>query len=132
MRIVKLTDEEKSHIEILYKSSTNSVVRQRCLSLLYSNEGRSMETVAGLVFVSRKTLERLFNAWEKAEDKYKTLSIAKGRGPKIKLESVKELLPELVQKHSRNLNPVLAELETKHNIKVCKLTLQNFLKGTGL
>ncbi|OAV68662.1 hypothetical protein Barb4_01999 [Bacteroidales bacterium Barb4] len=48
---------------------------------------------------------------------------------KIKLDPVKDLLPQLIENHSRNLNPVLNELEKKHGIKVCKSTLQTFLKG---
>ncbi len=132
MRFVKLSEEEKIQVANLYKTSPNSVVRNRCLSLLYSDEARSIKEVSSLVHVSRRSLERFFNAWESARDKYSTLSIAEGRGPKVKLESVRELLPNLVQEHSRNLNPILEELKSNYNIHVCKLTLQNFLKGLGL
>ena len=34
--------------------------------------------------------------------------------------------------HSRNIKNVLLYFEEEHNIKFCKKTLQNFLKGTGL
>ncbi len=132
MRFVRLSEEEKQKIEHLYKTSSQSVVRTRSLALLYSNESRSIKEVSSLVRVSRRTIERFFNAWESAEDKLKTLSIDKGRGAKVKLESVRKQLPDLVNQHSRNLNPVLEELQTKYNIKVCKLTLQNFLKDIGL
>jgi transposase len=132
MRFVRLSEEEKTELERLYKTSSNSVVRNRSLSLLYSSEERSIKQVSQLVHVSRRSLERFFNAWDSADDKYSTLSIAEGRGAKIKLESVKSLLPNLVQDHSRNLNPILEELKTNYNIQVCKLTLQNFLKDLGL
>ncbi len=132
MRYIRLSEEEKHKLEQLYKTSSNSVVRTRCLALLYSNESRSIKEVSSLVRVSRRTIERFFNAWQSAKNKYETLSIKEGRGAKVKLESVKNQLPDLVNQHSRNLNPVLDELKTKYNIKVCKLTLQNFLKGIGL
>lgn len=132
MRFVRLSEEERSKVETLYKTSPNSVVRTRCLSLLYSNEQRSIKEVSSLLPLSRRSLERFFNAWESACDKYSTLSIGTGRGAKIKLYGVKELLPDLVKEHSRNLNPILDELFQKHNIQVCKLTLQNFLKDLGL
>lgn len=132
MRFVVLSEEERSKVEILYKISPNSVVRTRCLSLLYSNEQRSIKEVSCLVRLSRRSLERFFNAWESASDKYSTLSIGTGRGAKIKLSAVKDLLPDLVKEHSRNLNPILNELSEKHNIQVCKLTLQNFLKDLGI
>jgi transposase len=132
MRFIRLSEEEKAELERLYKISFNSVVRNRCLSLLYSNEGRSIKQVGQLVHVSRRSLERFFNAWDLTEYKYETLSIAAGRGAKVKLEAVKSLLPDLIQSHSRNLNPILEELKTKYNIQVCKLTLQNFLKDLGV
>jgi transposase len=132
MRYIRLSEEENQKLEQLYKTSSNSVVRTRCLSLLYSNESRSIKEVSSLLRVSRRTIERFYNVWEFAENKYETLSIKEGRGAKVKLESVKEQLPDLVNQHSRNLNPILEELKTQYNIKVCKLTLQNFLKGTGL
>lgn len=132
MRFIRLSEEEKQALEKLYKSSTNSVVRNRSLSLLYSNENRSIKEVSELVSVSRRSLERFFNSWESATNKYQTLSISEGRGAKVKLASVRNLLPDLVQEHSRNLNPILEELESKHNISVCKHTLQNFLKDLGI
>lgn len=132
MRFVVLSEEEKNHLVNLYKTSPNSVARKRCLSLLYSNQKRSIKEVSGLVNVSRRSLERLFNVWESSDNKYETLYIASGRGAKVKLESVKDLLPDLVKEHGRNLNPILDELLSKHNISVCKLTLQNFLKDLGL
>ncbi|MDR1054607.1 MAG: hypothetical protein LBL90_02005 [Prevotellaceae bacterium] len=132
MRLVRLSEAERSKVETLYKTSPHSVVPTRCLSLLYSNEKRSIKEVSSLVRLSRRSLERFFNAWESACEKYSTLSIGTGRGAKIKLSAVKNLLPDLLKEHSRNLNPLIDELYQKHNIQVCKLTLQNFLKGLGL
>jgi hypothetical protein len=57
-----------------------------------------------------------------------TVAVKKGRGAKVKLDSVKEILPELVKENSRNLNVVLSILAEKYQINVCKVTLQNFLK----
>ena len=72
-----------------------------------------------------------FNAWERAKNlaqKKKTLSIKGGRGAKLKLEPVKNILPDLVKQNSRNLNVVLSILEKEHAIKITKPTLRNFLK----
>lgn len=97
MRFVRLSEEERSKVETLYKTIPNSVVRTRCLSLLYSNEQRSIKEVSSLLPLSRRSLERFFNAWESASDKHSTLSIVTGRGAKIKLYGVKDLLPDLVK-----------------------------------
>lgn len=134
MRVIKLTEEEKGKLEDLYKTSNNSVVRRRCLSLLLSNENHSMKTICSITKVGRTTLYYFFNSWEQSSDseKFNTLSIGKGRGAKVKLSGVKQELKEMLVEHNRNLNPILDLLESQYQIQVCKLTLQNFLKDNGL
>ena len=134
MRRIRLTEEEKQQLENLYKTSPNSVVRERSFCLLLSNKGHNLVEIAAISTFCRQTLSTLLNAWESASsnEKLATLRIDSGRGAKVKLNSVKDLLPDMVKTHSRNLNPILELLEKEHNIKVCKLTLHNFLKGTGL
>lgn len=132
MRFIKLSEEEKNRLEDLYKSSPDHVSRERCQCLLLSNQGHSMAELSRLLSINWLKIVRLFNAWESSEDKYSALSIASGRGAKVKLEPVRDLLPNLVKEHSRNLNPILEELQSKYNISVCKLTLQNFLKDLRL
>ncbi|GHV17011.1 hypothetical protein FACS1894179_03020 [Bacteroidia bacterium] len=92
MRFVRLSEEEKSELEKLYKTNSNSVIRNRCLSLLYSNEQRSIKEVSQLVRIFRHNLERLFDSWESVQDKYKTLSISAGRGAKVKLSIMMMLI----------------------------------------
>ena len=41
------------------------------------------------------------------------------------------MVSERLEIHSRNLKNVLLHIEEKHNIRICKKTLQNFLKDTG-
>lgn len=132
MRYIDLTEAENQKLGELYKTSNNHVTRERCLCLLLSAKKHSMKEISRITGINWLKIVRLFNEWKQAEDKYTTLSIAKGRGAKVKLESVKDILPALVDQHSRNLNPILDELKTKYNIRVCKLTLQNFLKENGL
>jgi transposase len=134
MRIVKLTEEEKAKLEYLYKTGDNAVVRRRSLSLLLSNDRYSMKSICSITHVERSTLYHLYNAWEAAQGEYKytVLSIAEGRGAKVKQSAVKEQIKDMLREHNRNLNPILHQLETEHHIKVCKLTLQNFFKDAGL
>ncbi|OAV63837.1 Transposase [Bacteroidales bacterium Barb6] len=134
MRQIRLTEEEKQQLALLHKTSTNSVVRDRSFCLLLSDKGNSMKAVSQTVNIHWRTVSRLFDAWEqvKTGDKYAALRIASGRGAKVKLLKVMDLLPELAQNHSRNLNPMLDSLEKEHGIKVCKSTLQTFLKEVGI
>lgn len=134
MRYIHLEESEKIRLIHLSKTSPNFVVRDRSSYLLFSSRGFSIAQIALFVDVSRYTIARLFDSWESAsgENKFDTLSISSGRGAKNKLESIKHLIAAMVEKHNRNLNPVLEQIEQEHGIKICKLTLQIFLKGSRL
>ena len=131
MRFIELTEEESILVEKLYKNSDSSVVRERCMFLRLSVQKKSMMEVSRIMQVGRLRVTLFFNAWEQAKNlaqKKKTLSIKGGRGAKLKLEPVKNILPDLVKQNSRNLNVVLSILEKEHAIKITKPTLRNFLK----
>ena len=134
MRFIILTDKEREQLEQCYKTSPNFIERSRSFQLLLSDRKNSMAEISRITKTDIQAIVRLFNAWESAsaENKISTLSIAPGRGPKVKLEQVRDKLPEMVEKHSRNLNPVLHWLEIEYNIKVCKQTLRTFLKDARL
>lgn len=87
MRYVSLVDEGRHDLENLHKTSSNSVVRARCLCLLLSDKGNSMAQVSRLLNIHWHRVERLFNKWDAAdaEDRLSALYSAKGQGAKIKL-----------------------------------------------
>lgn len=131
MRFIELTEEESILVENLYKNSDSSVVRERCMFLRLSAQKKSMMEISRIMQVGRLRVTLFFNAWEQAEnlsEKQKTLSIKTGRGAKLKLDPVKDILPDLVKENSRNLNVVLNILEREYEIKITKPTLRNFLK----
>lgn len=134
MRIVELSQSEKEKLQYLQKYSTNLVERNRSLCLLLSSQGNSMSVVGRMMNIHWHTVKRLLDDWEQAaeDERFSVLRQGKGQGAKVKLEPINEHISALMDKHNRNLNLVLQEIEEVHHIKVCKLTLQNFLKGTGL
>jgi len=135
MRFITLSAEELDLVTRLEKTSSNHIVRLRCGLLKLSNQKRSMKEVAEIMEVKWLRVVKFFNAWNEAKDlkeKYSTLSIKKGRGAKVKLASVKEILPDLLKDNDRNLNRVLLVLTEEYQINVCKSILQNFLKSGGL
>jgi hypothetical protein len=134
MRNIILTEQERAELKALQKNSSNSVVRSRSLFILLSDDLHSIAEISRITKCDRQSITRLFNAWDLScsKDKLKTLSIAPGRGAKLKLKDVAHLLHGMVEEHSRNLNLVLFILDNAYGIKICKLTLQNFLKGTRL
>jgi transposase len=129
MRYVTLKTEEIEALEISGKNA-NNLIRKRSQCLLLSNQGRTIIDLAGIFDVDRRTIERWFDKWEK--EGLNSLPITAGRGVKTRLKGLEEVLSKQLEIHSRNLKNVLLHLEEKHNIRICKKTLQNFLKDTGL
>ena len=130
MRYVTLKTEEIEALEKLHKNSTNNKGRTRSQCLLLSHQKRSITDLSGIFDVSRRTIERWFDSWSKTG--VDSLVIQPGRGVKTRLEGLDSVIVEQLKNHNRNLKNVLTYLEEQHNIVICKKTLQNFLKETGL
>jgi len=62
----------------------------------------------------------------------KSLEIQPGKGVKTWLRGLDIEIAEQLRDHNRNLKNVLIYLAEYHHIVICKKTLQNFLKDTGL
>ena len=129
MRYVTLKTEEIEALELSSKNA-NNLIRKRSQCLLLSNQGRTIIDLASIFDVDRRTIERWFDKWEK--EGLNSLPIIAGRGVKTRLKGLEEVLSKQLEIHSRNLKNVLLHLEEKHSIRICKKTLQNFLKDTGL
>lgn len=130
MRYIILKTEEVEALEQLCKNSSNNMVRKRSQCLLLSHQRRTITDLSGIFDVNRRTIERWFNNW--SQSGIDSLPIKPGRGVKIRLKGLEEVIAEQLKEHSRNLKNVLTFLEKQHNIVICKKTLQNFLKDTGL
>ena len=129
MRYVTLKTEEIEALELSSKSP-NNFIRKRSHCLLLSNQGRTIIDLASIFDVDRRTIERWFDRWEKQG--LNSLPITTGRGVKTRLKGLEKVISEQLEVHSRNLKNVLLQLEENHEIRICKKTLQNFLKDTGL
>jgi len=130
MRYVELKTEELEALEKLQKNSTDNTVRKRSHCLLLSHQRRTITDLSGIFDVNRRTIERWLDSW--AKNGFDSLSIQPGRGVKTRLKGLETVISEQLKEHSRNLKNVLTFLEKQHNIIICKKTLQNFLKDTGL
>ena len=130
MRYVTLKKEEIEVLEHLYQNSPNSTVRKRSQCLVLSHQRHKIKDLASIFNVSRRTIERWFNSWAKIG--VDSLAISEGRGAKTVLKDHSEEVCKQLELHNRNLKNVLIYFEEQHNIIICKKTLQNFLKATGL
>ncbi|OAV63756.1 hypothetical protein Barb6XT_03055 [Bacteroidales bacterium Barb6XT] len=104
MRHIRLTEEKRQELEHLYKTSLNSVVRERSFCLLLLNKGHRITEIAEITNLCRQTVSSVLTARESSRsvDKRLTLGTAPGRGAKIKLDPVRDLLSQLIENHSRN------------------------------
>lgn len=84
-----------------------------------------MIEVSRLVGIDRQTVRRLIHKWDAANEqtRFSVLFPQQGRGAKVKLSAVADILPELIEQHNRNLKLILEILEKEHSIKVCKSML---------
>ena len=130
MRYVILKTNEIEALEELQRNSTNNTVRRRSQCLLLSHQKRTITDLSGIFGVSRRTVERWYDSWAKSG--VDSLAIQPGRGVKTRLKGLEAVIAEQLKVHSRNLKNVLTYLEEQHNIIICKKTLQNFLKDTGI
>ena len=130
MRYVILKTEEIIALEVLYKSALDNSTRKRSHCLLLSHQKRTITDLSKVFEVSRRTIERWLNDW--AISGLDSLPILPGRGVKTRLKGYEDEIAKQLELHSRNIKNVLLYFEEEHNIKICKKTLQNFLKGTGL
>lgn len=129
MRYVTLKTEEIEALELSCKDSNNTI-RKRSHCLLLSSQGRTIIDLSSIFDVDRRTIERWFDKWQ--EQGRDSLPISTGRGVKTRLKGLESEISEQLEIHSRNLKNVLLYLEEHHDISICKKTLQNFLKDTGL
>jgi len=130
MRYVILKTEEIIALEVLYKGALDNSTRKRSHCLLLSHQKRTITDLSKIFKVSRRTIERWLDDW--TESGLDSLPISPGRGVKTRLKGYEEVIAIQLEFHSRNIKNVLLYLEKEYNIKICKRTLQNFLKDTGL
>lgn len=130
MRYIKLTEENLERLEKLYRTSGSASVRKRSQGLVLSHQRRNITDLSKIFGVNRRTIERWFDSWEK--EGFGSLAVQAGRGAKTRLAGFEKEVAEQLELHNRNLNNVLDYFERQHKISICKKTLQNFLKGTGL
>ena len=130
MRYMILKQEDIELLEYIQKTNPNNTIRKRSQCLLLSHQRRTITDLSNIFNVSRRTIERWFDGWNK--NGVDSLAIANGRGVKTRLKGLEKEISEQLQIHSRNLKNVLQYIKNEHNINICKKTLQNFLKDTGL
>jgi transposase len=130
-RNIKLSVAEREMLEKAHKTHGTHIVRQRCLCLLLSAEGKSRKELIAFFKVRPNTIGEWFDRWEKGHT-IKDLETKPGRGrkPKISTENAEMVstLKRSVKKNARKLDAVLADLQSEHSVSMSKSALKKFLK----
>lgn len=86
--------------------------RNRCL--LLSNKILTINELIVMFDSIRRTIERLFNAWENKQ--FKSLSISKGRGAKKRLIGHENVIEEQLTLHNRNLKMAILYIKEEYSM----------------
>lgn len=129
MRFIELDDNTRETLVRKYANHKSATVRKRVQALILSSQYYSMKEVIEVTGMSRTTLYRFFEEWENVElsEKIDTLFVKDGRGAKPKLDSVRDMLPDLVERYNGKTSVILRVLETNYGITVCRGTLRKWI-----
>lgn len=129
-KINHLTPEEKQTLEEGYRNSSKPHFRNRCHSILVSNEGYKVKDIASLFKVRTRTIYTWFDNWE--THGICGLIMRTGRGVKAELDHLSkeqmQTLKESIADNPQNLHTVGENLTGKFGFTVTKNMLKRVLK----
>lgn len=131
MRYIKLNEEEIQQLVSMELATISQPLRNRIKCLLMSHKGAKVKELCLYFDVVPKTIYEWFDLWDKGG----CIGILHkpGTGRKAKLKDIPlEVIEELVKKHPRNLNGVLAELIENYSLTISIRTLHRYIKKVEL
>lgn len=129
-KYIKLTTEEIFTLEEAVKNHPKFHFRTRCESLLLSNRGYDIKSIATLFQTRINTIGTWFSKW--TEEGIVGLQIANGRGRKSDLSTVTEDILQDI-KENLALNPqglaaVCLQINQKWGLNLSKIQVKQFIK----
>jgi len=127
MRYIKLNEEEIQQLISMELATISQPLRNRIKCLLMSHKGAKVKELCLYFDVVPKTIYEWFDLWDKGG----CIGILHkpGTGRKAKLKDIPlEVIEELVKKHPRNLNGVIAELIENYSLTISIRTLHRYIK----
>jgi len=131
MRYIKLNEEEIQQLVSMELATISQPLRNRIKCLLMSHKGAKVKELCLYFDVVPKTIYEWFDLWDKGG----CIGILHkpGTGRKAKLKDIPlEVIEELVKKHPRNLNGVIAELSENYSLTISIRTLHRYIKKVEL
>ncbi len=132
--ITALNTEEKATLEEGYRNHGKHHFRNRCKSILMSNNGVSVPAIAHFFETRTRTVYSWFSRWE--EKGIVGLMILPGRGRTAALAHCNadeiRIIEDAVRENPQSLREVSKDLSVKFGFEITKKMLQRFLKKTRL
>jgi transposase len=129
-KYIKLTSEEIITLEQAVKNHPKSHFRTRCESLLLSNRGYDIKSIATLFQTRIHTIGTWFSNWN--EKGIVGLQIVTGRGRKSDLSTVSDAfiedIKEQIALNPQGLDAVCLQINQKWGINLSKSQVKKFIK----
>ena len=129
--IQRLTDEEYQSLQSLYADANSSRVRQRAHIVLLSYQRHSIDQIAAIVGVSRDTVCRALDRWDKHQFDQLADAPRCGSPPRLNVAEV-ELLLNLVKQSPHSPKQVLEQLHRATGKTISRTTFKEILRKAGL
>lgn len=128
--ITSLENEEKVTLEEGYRNHAKHHFRNRCKSILMSDDGISIPEIARFFKTRTRTIYSWFSRWEKMGIVGLMILPGRGRTAALKQCNVDEIriIEEAVRKNPQSLREVCKNLSVKFGFEITKKMLQRFLK----
>ncbi len=129
-KYIKLTSEEILTLEQGAKKHSKSHFRTRCESLLLSNRGYDIKSIATLFETRINTIGTWFSNWETKG--IVGLQIVTGRGRKSDLATASDALIQDIKEHialnPQGLDAVCLQINQKWGLNLSKAQVKKFIK----
>ena len=134
MRYIKtITDKQRQALEKLHKESKSYQERNRCQSILLSEQGYQVGALASIFKVSHLSIYKWLDRFEKKG--VEGLKNQKGRGRKPILTTSNAthmaVIENSIDKEKQRLKLAKKEIETKLGTTMSEMTLKRFLKKSA-
>ncbi|QHT68885.1 helix-turn-helix domain-containing protein [Rhodocytophaga rosea] len=131
MRYIKnITDKQRQDLEEIHKESKSYQERNRCQSILLSNQGYQVQALASIFKVSELSIYKWFDHFEKKGVEGLKNQKGKGRKPILTTSNAThvKVVENSIDKEKQRLKVAKQEIEAKLGTAMSEMTLKRFLK----
>jgi transposase len=130
MRYIQLEESTRHELDKIYRSHAKQYVRQRAHSILLSDRGYSVPSIAKLYSTRTHTVRSWFDRWE--SEGIAGLQIRPGRGLKSAINLANTVLVDSIREevslHPQNLRDAVIRINAKWGLSLTVLQLKRFIK----